>query len=121
MTLTKAKLLKAAKPRYETVDVEGFGKVGIRSVSRSQQSIRESGLRDPATGEFIPEELARLDVYTLIDQLMISEKESMFDDGDVETLMNADAAVLAPLYMAVNEFNSWGAAKLGNRSGGSKG
>ena len=106
MSLTAQQLLQKAQPRFEWVEVEGFGEVGIRSVSRLAASVRDSSYRDPVTGQLMPDRLAGADVHTLIDQLMISPTESMFTDEDFDQLASLDAAQLAPLYLAINEFNS---------------
>ena len=105
MSLTKQRLFELAKPRFAFVDVPIYGKVAIRSVSRLRASQREASYRDPQTGELIAEEIAKADLYTLIDQVMISETEPMFTDDDLETLASFGAEMLVPLFVAVNEFN----------------
>jgi hypothetical protein len=108
MSLTKEKLFELAQPRFQWVEIEGFGKVGIQSVSRLRASQREASYRDPQTGELIPEELAKADLYTLVDQVMIDEKTPMFDDSDVPRIAELSAAALSNLFVAINDFNAEG-------------
>ena len=103
-TLTKEALLDKCKARYEEVEVEGFGTVGIRSVSPVKQSLRTSSYFDD-DGKFSEAEGAKRDIYKLIDQVMIDENTPMFTDADFSALDALDSAKLDPLFAAINIFN----------------
>ena len=80
-TLTREALLGKAKPTYQTVEVEGFGTVGIRSCPELQRSRRISALFD-AQGNLKEghKELRR--VYMIIDQVMVDEDTPMFTESN---------------------------------------
>ena len=105
MSLTKAKLLDWAKQRFEWVEVPGVGKVGIQSVPKWLQAKRQATYTDPITGEVLHDEVAKMDAYALIDQVMEAEGKPLFDESDLGALMQLDAARLAPLLYAINQFN----------------
>ena len=60
-------------------------------------SRREASFFDPTTGEPIIEEIAKRDLYTLIDQVMETETKPMFDDDDLEQLSNLAAEGAEPV------------------------
>ena len=94
MTLTKEQLLEKAKPKFAWVEIEGFGKVGVRSWSQVQQS-RRIALNTPEN----------LPAYQLIDQLMQDEETPMFTEADLAALNESDSGQLAPLFTAIEAFN----------------
>ena len=104
-TLTRAKLISTAAPRYELIEVEGFGKVGLRSVAQMQLSRRYVSYTDPLSGATLPDEQAKSGIHKLIDQLMTDEKTPMFTDEDIDLLAGLDAEKLSPLYDAIDVFN----------------
>ena len=104
-TLTKAILLEKAKPRFEWVEVGGFGRVGIRTCPQVRLSRRYVSYTDQATGEMIPEEQAKSGIHRLIDQLMETEERPMFTDDDFEMLADLDPEKLSPLFDAIETFN----------------
>ena len=103
-SLTKEALKEKAQARYEEVTVDGFGVVGIRSVSPVKQSHRASKCFNE-NGDRVQLEIDRRDVYKLIDQLMIDENTPMFEAADVVWLSECDASRLNPLFEAVRKFN----------------
>lgn len=105
MSLTAKQLLEKAKPRFEWVQVKGWGKVGIRSRGKLLASQREASYRDMNTGELIPEELVKADLHVLIDQVMKDEKTPMFSDDNLQALGECDEQLLIPLYDAITKFN----------------
>jgi|TARA_R100000479_G_C6370348_1_gene196766 hypothetical protein len=103
-TLTREQFLQKAKPRFEFVDVEPFGKVGIRSISKVQQTRRQARLHD-ADGNIVQKNLERFQVHAIIDHLMIDESTPMFKESDAEEIGNLDAGVLEELLQAIEDFN----------------
>ena len=108
MSLTKQQFLDNAALRFELVDVPGVGEIGVRSVPQLTVSRREVSVRDPVTGAYVPGEWEKVDVYALIDQIMVDENTPMFAEDDVEALGMLDAAKLAPFHQAVQLFNRQG-------------
>lgn len=104
-TLTKQALLDKAKPRYEEVEVAGVGTIGIRSISEFRQSQRDAKLYGQ-DGKITDEGLSRARAYELIDQLMADQKNPMFTEADLESILEMDAGVTRPLYQAVKDFNN---------------
>lgn len=105
MSLTRQQMEEKAKQKFEWVEVEGFGKVGIQSISQLQLSRRYVGYTDPTTGNTIPEELVKQNIHNLIDQIMIDEKTPMFTDEDFDKLATWRAEKLDPIYRALEIFN----------------
>jgi hypothetical protein len=97
--------LSAIKPRYEVVEVAGFGTVGLRSVSQLQLSRRYASYCDPATGAPLPGANENSTVDSIIDTVYVNEKEPMFTAADREALLEADSAKLQPLLEAIDKFN----------------
>lgn len=105
-TLTRAALLeKAKKPRYETVEIEGLGIVGIRQRTRLQESHRTYMMFDDR-GKLIPKQRDMQPIYRLIDQLMIDEKTPMFSESDADELASMAEGELDDLFAAVQRFNN---------------
>ena len=104
-TLTRSQLLTKAKPKFERVEVEGFGVVCLRSVSPLQQSRRDFTYFDLKTGAPIAEEFAKSTVHAIIDQVCGEDGKPMFTDADFEELAGLDNATLGPLIAAINDFN----------------
>lgn len=109
-TLTREALLDKGKPRYETVEVDGVGTVGIRSVSELRRSQREYAVvgisRDPGD-----DAEARIRTYAIIDQIMADESTPMFTDADTEMIFGLDSALTRQLYEAIKVFNKEEPAK----------
>lgn len=104
-TLTReAFLSKIAKPRYEEVEIEGLGTIGIRSRTRLQATSRMFACMD-ANGRVDPRKQALQPIYRVIDQVMIDEKTSMFTDADVELLGSMPDGELDELFAALQQFN----------------
>ena len=103
-TLTREALFEKARPKYEEIDVPGFGRVGIRQrselkrIQRINEQFDDSGNRVAKHNN-----LRRL--YMLLDQVMVSESEPMFSESDVAELAELDGAKLDPLVAAVTAFN----------------
>ena len=104
MTLTREALLEKAKPKTELVDVEGWGKVLLRTTSEVQRSRRYSKMFD-GRGKRIAAVSERRRVYAIIDQVLTEAGEPMFTDADAEALGDSNADVLEPLYVAIASFN----------------
>jgi hypothetical protein len=102
-TVTRS-LLLSKQPRFEVIEVEGLGSVGIREVSESKKWRRYYQMMD-TKGEAKPEAMADWEHYKLIDQLMIDEDTPLFTDADIEQIRQMPASVLDPLHDAVNTFN----------------
>ena len=105
MSLTKQQLLDKAKPRFEIVDVEGWGPVGIRTCPQIQSARRSVTYNDPTTGAPDLEGLAHSGIHRLIDQLMTDEETPMFTDDDFDELSVLNVGVLTPLYNAIDAFD----------------
>lgn len=103
-TLTREKLLAAAAPSYTTVEVAGFGVIGLRSQSELQRSRRIAALFDDA-GNLRDDSKQLRRVYMIIDQVMASEKTPLFTDADALELGSLDGEKLDPLIAAIVEFN----------------
>ena len=103
-TLTREALLGKAKPRYEEVDVPGFGVVGIQACSELRRSHRISKLFD-ANGNRLEIASVRRRVHMIIDQVMVKQGEPMFQESDVDVLLELDSEKLDPLVHAINNFN----------------
>lgn len=103
-SLTRELLLNKAKPKYEEIDLDGFGTIGIRSVTEFKRTTRASAMfkDDGSMNEAIAKKRR---VYGIIDQVMVDESTPMFTDDDVEELMNADSYVIDKLYYAIQKFN----------------
>ena len=104
-TITREQFLQAAPQRYDTVHVEGFGVIGLRSVSEMQKSKRLAQ-RYAANGQMVPIQVATQDLYAIIDHVMIDESTPMFTDADLDLLGAMDSARLAPVFEAINAFNA---------------
>ena len=105
-TLTKAALLgRARKPRYETVEIAGFGTVGIRQRTRLMGIQRAYSMFDD-NGKVIERKRDMAPIYRLIDQLMVDEKTPMFSESDADELAALAEGELDELYAAVQVFNS---------------
>ena len=105
MTLTKAALLSKAAGRFEWVEIEGFGKIGIRSCPQIQLSRRQVSYWDAAANRVNQEEQAKANIHTLIDQVMANETDPMFTEDDFDELAALDGEKLNPLYDAIAAFN----------------
>ncbi len=103
-TLTREKLFKKAKVRYQVVEVPGFGKVGIRSGGEVQRSRRAARMWD-GDGNPIEESFAQRRVHAIIDQVMVDESTPMFSDKDAKDLGALDSNELDPLFAAITKFN----------------
>lgn len=103
-TLTREKLFKKAKVRYQVVDVPGFGKVGIRSGGEVQRSRRAARMWD-GDGNPIEESFAQRRVHAIIDQVMVDEGTPMFSEKDAKDLGALDSNELDPLFAAITKFN----------------
>lgn len=104
MTLTREALRVAAKPRFEQIEIEGFGKVGIRSRSQVMAMKREASLYNP-DGSPNHESMDLQAVYLIIDQICKTAEEPLFTDDDIEWLAASDASKLQPLIDAIIRFN----------------
>ena len=103
-SLTKEILLEKTKCRYEEVEIDGWGTIGIRSVSPVKRSHRMSKMFDD-NGNIKQEEVDKRDVLRLIDQLMVDENTPMFSEADFDTLVETDAARWDPINEAIRVFN----------------
>lgn len=104
-TLTREALLaKVGKPRYEEVEIEGLGTVGIRSRTRLQATSRMFACMSE-NGKVDPRKQALQPIYRLIDQVMVDEKTPMFTDADVDLLAGMPDGELDELFAALQQFN----------------
>lgn len=103
-TLTKAALLEKAKPKYEEVEIPGYGTIGIRQQSELTRMRRQAQLFD-ATGELVEDHYERRRAYMLIDQVMVDESTPMFEASDLDAIMQSGSEAFDPLAAAVNAFN----------------
>ena len=104
--MTREQLLgKISKPRYEEVEIDGIGTVGIRQRTRLQESRRTYSMFD-SNGKINKERAALQPIYRLIDQVMIDESTPMFSEDDVYKLAEAPEGDLEGLFFAVQQFNS---------------
>lgn len=106
MSITKQQIFEKAAANFTWVEIDGWGKVGVRSCPTLQNSHRWVTYTNPQTGEIIPEERAKQQIHELIDQLMVDPETPMFDEEDFDALAELDAEKLAPLSLAIREFNS---------------
>ena len=104
-TLTREALLAKATPRFEWVEVEGFGTVGLREPSELVRSRRSAQLFD-ADGNLVQSHNERRRVYSIIDQVMIDETTPMFSEADLTELLALASFKLDPLYVAIQVFNA---------------
>lgn len=107
MILTREKLIEKCKPRFEWVEVEGFGKVGIREPLELQRSRRVSRMFDRA-GNHIEASKEMRRMHMIIDQLMVDEAAPMFAAGDkdaMEILSQLSSTQLDPIVAAIVKFN----------------
>lgn len=104
-TLTREQLLsKVAKPRYEEVDVDGFGTIGIRERTRLQSSRRTFSLFD-SRGNVDESKAALQPFWMIVDQVMVDENTPMFSESDVMTIANWPDGKADELFAAVQRFN----------------
>lgn len=106
MSLTKQALQDKIKPTFRWVDVEGFGRIGVRTVPYVQAAMREASYSDPKTGYPIPEQAAMRGIHQLIDQVMVDEKTPMFTEEDETWLSVGDPTKMAPLFAAVDAIDA---------------
>lgn len=104
-TLTREAVFDKAKPRYEVVQVEGWGTVGIKSISEVQRSRRASRFWDQ-DGELNEDAATMRRVHSIIDQVMVDEKTPMFSESDAKQIGELDPIMLDQLYVAIMSFNS---------------
>lgn len=97
-------LSKVGKPRYEEVEIEGLGTVGIRQRTRLQESKRMYACF--VNGRYDTGKAALEPFYRLIDQVMVDESTPMFSEDDVMTLANCPEGELDGLFAAVQQFNN---------------
>ena len=96
---------KAAKVRYEEVEIDGIGTVGIRQRTRLQESRRTFAMFD-ASGKFDNDKAVLQPFWRLIDQVMVDESTPMFSESDIATLGALPEGELDELFTAVQRFNS---------------
>lgn len=104
-TLTREALLEKGKPRYEEVTVEGIGVVGIRSVSELRQSQRDTAFYDDS-GKPKVDIFEKTRAFAFVDQLMVDENTPMWEESDIEQILEMDKAITRPLYQAIKDFNN---------------
>ena len=114
MSLTRQQLLDKAQPRFEWVEVDGFGKVGIQSLTPVQRAHREMQCYDQVTGQLDDSQTALSDVRMIIDQVCEAPDKAMFAEDDEDELAQLDAGRLRPLLDAILKFNGPDAAKNGS-------
>jgi hypothetical protein len=101
-TLTKAALLDKGKPRVELIKaVPGLGDVWLRSVPEVQRSRRQFALFGPERDK--NQGLHR--VHSIIDQVMLSADEPMFNEADAAEIAALDSSTLDVLIEVIREFN----------------
>ena len=105
MSITKQHFLNKAKGRFEWVEVEGFGKIGLRSIPQITSARRDCQARDLETGLFTEEGFAAAPIYQIIDQVMSNEKTPLFAEEDFESLAELDPVALNPIFEAIAKFN----------------
>ena len=103
-TLTKAALLEMAKPTVVEVDVDGFGKVWLRSCPELQRSRRIAMLFD-ANGNLRERHKELRRMHMIIDQVMSDENTPMFVEKDIDELGGLDSSKLDTLVAAITRFN----------------
>jgi hypothetical protein len=104
-TITKETFAKKAKQRYEEVEIDGWGTIGIRSVSSLRASQRASRLFSLETGELIREQADLQSFHRIIDQICVDPDTPLFTEADIEFLQDLDESRLAPIKRAISEFN----------------
>ena len=103
--MTREQLLsKVSKPRYQEVEIEGLGTVGIRQRTRLQESRRTFSLFD-SNGKVDHSKVALQPFWSIVDQVMVDEKTPMFSEADVTMLAELPVGELDALFEAVSEFN----------------
>ena len=103
-TLTREAFFAKTKTHHEMFDIEGFGRIGIRSCPELQRSRRISSLFD-VNGKLVDNHRHLRRIYMIIDQCVNEDGSPMFSEADVKELGDADAAKLDPLIAAINLFN----------------
>ena len=116
-TLTRELLIKKTRPRFAWVQVEGFGRVGLRSIDQLQASRRIYSAQTP-DGKPIPGAEELVLVHRIIDHVMTDENTPMFSDADVELIQGMDADALGPLIQAIEEFAGADPTAQGSDKGG---
>jgi hypothetical protein len=102
--LTRDAILKKVKGRFAFVEVEGWGRIGLRSMTEVQRSRRASQMWD--NEQLVQENVDVRRIHTIIDQVMVDEKTPMFTEADVAELREADPVILDELYAKIIEFNA---------------
>jgi hypothetical protein len=105
MSITAAQLLEAAKQKTSIVEVDGFGKVTLRTCPAIQLSRRWIGYTDQQTNQVIPEEHAKSGLHKIIDQVCGADGAPLFTDDDLDKLAALDARTIGELYNAIDTFN----------------
>jgi len=114
-TITKETFKTKAKARYAEVDVEGWGRLGLRTVNPVLQSQRIGWIfEQKEQGNELP--YHQQTVIGIVDQCMVDEATPMFTFEDIEWLAELDAAQLKGIMEAINNFND---AVEGKSEGGS--
>ena len=103
-TLTREALLEQGKPKYQEVEVPGWGTVGLREVTQLLASKRAGQLFDD-NGKLRDEQFALRNVHMIIDQVMVDEQTPMFTESDVVSLSDLGANQVNPLLAVITNFN----------------
>lgn len=101
-SLTKEALLSACKLDVTSHDVEGWGRVHVKTMTELQRSTRIADMFNDK-GNLKPEARVRQRVNVIIDHLCDEKGKPLFTEGDAKDLLALDAAKLDSLVEAINK------------------
>jgi hypothetical protein len=101
-SLTKEALLANCKLDITCHDVEGWGKVYVKTMTELQRSKRIADMFNDK-GDVKPEARIRQRVNVIIDHLCDEKGKPLFTEGDAKDLLALDAVKLDSLVEKLNE------------------
>lgn len=109
-TITKEQFLNAIKPSCKTVEVQGVGKMLVRTAGEVQRSRRIARLYDE-NGNINEEQFALRRIHTIVDQVMLDEKTPMFTEKEALEWADGNSHLVDRIYAAIDKVNSEDAGK----------
>ncbi len=98
--ITRDALLGVAKRRYATVEVDGLGKVRIRSLTELERSRIEASLRDKK-GNLSGNRMIDLKCRMIVETLVDGDGNLLFTNADIERIRQQDSKVTNTLTDAI--------------------
>ena len=103
-SMTRAALQNKCKPTVEQIDVDGVGKILVRSCPALQKSRRYAESTD-SQGRFNAKAKELQYIHMIIDQLMEDEDTPMFTDKDADEIGQWDSLYMESIVAAIGDWN----------------